>query len=96
MASQGSKGVAGKEEQGLMTRLSESKIAETAKGLVETAKGLACDMKLRTTKALESTGKAAWISGTSYLILVLPLVIVTQREHDLIDAESAYGILVPQ
>lgn len=90
MASQGSKGVAGKEEQGLMTRLSESKIAETAKGLV------ACDMKLRTTKALESTGKAAWISGTSYLILVLPLIILTQREHDLIDAESAYGILVPQ
>ncbi|KAL6189389.1 hypothetical protein ACLB2K_040778 [Fragaria x ananassa] len=96
MTSQGSKGVSGKEEQGLMTRLSESKIAETAKGLVEKTKELAYDMSLWTTKALKSMGKGAWISGTSNLILVLPLIIVTQREHDLINAESAYGILVPQ
>jgi len=36
-------------------------------------------------KLLWSTGKAAWIAGTTFLILCVPLIIEMDREQQLID-----------
>ena len=39
-------------------------------------------------KLLWSTGKAAWIAGTTFLILVVPLIIEMDREQQMVDMES--------
>eukprot|EP00850_Spirogloea_muscicola_P020916 SM000230S07352 [mRNA] locus=s230:141473:142175:- [translate_table: standard] len=39
-------------------------------------------------KVLWSTGKAAWIAGTSFLVLVVPLIIEMDREQQMLDMES--------
>jgi len=35
-----------------------------------------------------STGKAAWISATAFLVLIVPLIIEMDREQQLIDLEA--------
>lgn len=45
-------------------------------------------------KLLWSTGKAAWIAGTTFLILVVPLIIEMDREQQLLDIESQQGGLL--
>ena len=39
-------------------------------------------------KLLWSTGKAAWIAGTSLLVLVVPLIIEMDREQQVVDLEN--------
>ncbi|KAG6546549.1 hypothetical protein Mapa_012098 [Marchantia paleacea] len=39
-------------------------------------------------KLLWSTGKAAWIAGTSFLVFVVPLIIEMDREQQMVDLES--------
>lgn len=39
-------------------------------------------------KLLFSTGKAAWIAGSTFLVLVVPLIIEMDREQQYIDLEN--------
>ncbi|VAH96741.1 hypothetical protein VPH35_068143 [Triticum aestivum] len=41
-------------------------------------------------KLTRSTGKAAWIAGTSFLVLVAPLMILTDREAAFNENENAW------
>ncbi|KAL4450553.1 hypothetical protein ABPG77_000909 [Micractinium sp. CCAP 211/92] len=40
-------------------------------------------------KLVKSTGKAGWIAGTSFLILIVPLIIEMDREQQLVEFESS-------
>ncbi|KAI3434401.1 hypothetical protein D9Q98_002479 [Chlorella vulgaris] len=39
-------------------------------------------------KLAKSTGKAGWIAGTTFLILVVPLIIEMDREQQLVEFET--------
>ncbi|CDY18202.1 hypothetical protein F2Q70_00019323 [Brassica cretica] len=47
----------------------------------------ACDAVYVSKKLLRSTGKAAWIAGTTFLILVVPLFIQAERDQMLGEIE---------
>jgi import receptor subunit TOM22 len=37
----------------------------------------------------KSTGKAAWIAGTAFLVLIVPLIIEMDREQQVMEFEGA-------
>ncbi|KAI9196307.1 hypothetical protein Ddye_018950 [Dipteronia dyeriana] len=55
--------------------------------IVSHTKRTASDAAFVTKKLLKSTGKAAWIAGTTFLILVVPLIIEMDREQQFTELE---------
>ncbi|KAL6208842.1 hypothetical protein ACLB2K_019787 [Fragaria x ananassa] len=69
-----------KKGDGVLAKISQSTIV--AKG-----KQYSSDTMFVTKKLLKSTGKAAWIFGTTFLILVVPLIIEMDRDQQLTELE---------
>nr|XP_012570430.1 mitochondrial import receptor subunit TOM9-2-like [Cicer arietinum] len=67
-------------------RISVSRVSDSP--VVRRTKEAASDAVFVTKKLLRSTGKAAWIAGTSFLILVVPLIIAMDREQQINELES--------
>lgn len=57
-------------------------------------KRLASDTSYVGKKLLRSTGKAAWIAGTTFLLLVVPLIIEMDREQQMNDLELQQASLL--
>ncbi|XP_021893776.1 mitochondrial import receptor subunit TOM9-2 [Carica papaya] len=87
MASQSRRSGAGKADPGILTKVTNSQI-------VSRGKQAANDAVFVSKKLLRSTGKAAWIAGTTFLILVVPLIIVMDRDQQLSDIELQQASLL--
>jgi import receptor subunit TOM22 len=46
------------------------------------------DVGVSLKKLIKSTGKAAWISGTAFLVLIVPLIIEMDREQQVVEFEN--------
>ena len=66
--------------EGVLSRIS-STVSESP--IVYKGKRAASDAGFVVKKLLKSTGKAAWIAGTTFLILIVPLIIEMDREAQL-------------
>ncbi|KAJ9700793.1 hypothetical protein PVL29_006217 [Vitis rotundifolia] len=73
-----------KSNSGLLSRISNS---ISGSGIMFHGKRAASDAAYVTKKLLQSTGKAAWIAGTTFVILVVPLIIEMDREQQLNDLD---------
>ncbi|KAI4301038.1 hypothetical protein L6164_034357 [Bauhinia variegata] len=76
-----------KENKSIISKFSQSK-------LVSRGKQAADDAAFVTKKLLRSTGRAAWIAGTTFLILVVPLIIEMDREQQLNELELQQASLL--
>ncbi|XP_057958826.1 mitochondrial import receptor subunit TOM9-2-like [Malania oleifera] len=87
MAAQGRKG----NGEGVLARVS-STISQSP--IVYQGRRAASDASYVTKRLLKSTGKAAWIAGTTFLILVVPLIIEMDREQQLTELELQQASLL--
>ncbi|XP_072966531.1 mitochondrial import receptor subunit TOM9-2 [Typha angustifolia] len=62
--------------------------------IVVRGKEAAGDAVTAAKKLLRSTGKAAWIAGTTFLVLVVPLIIEMDREQQLNELELQQASLL--
>ncbi|XP_047308549.1 mitochondrial import receptor subunit TOM9-2-like [Impatiens glandulifera] len=67
-------------EGGILSRVSS---AVSQSPIVYRGKQAASDAGYVAKRLLMSTGKAAWIAGTTFLILIVPLIIEMDREQQL-------------
>lgn len=72
---------------GVLARISQSTI-------VTKGKQAACDATYVGKKLAKSTGKAAWLVATTFLVLGLPLIIVMDREQQLNDLDLQQASLL--
>ena len=72
---------------GIIARVSQSEI-------VARGKQAAGDAAVVARKLARSTGKAAWIAGTTFLVLVVPLIIEMDREQQFSDLELQQASLL--
>ncbi|GFZ10711.1 mitochondrial import receptor subunit TOM9-2-like [Actinidia eriantha] len=96
MASQGGKRLSlsrssSSESEGILSRIS-SGVSQSP--VVYHGKRAAADATYVAKRLLKSTGKAAWIAGTTFLILVVPLIIEMDREQQLNDLELQQASLL--
>ncbi|KAH1129011.1 hypothetical protein J1N35_000389 [Gossypium stocksii] len=78
---------ASKPHSNILTRITSSPI-------VSRGKQAASDAAFVSKKLLRSTGKAAWIAGTTFLILFVPLIIEMDREQQFNELELQQASLL--
>ncbi|KAL6970616.1 Mitochondrial import receptor subunit TOM9-2 [Sarracenia purpurea var. burkii] len=79
------------DSEGILSRIS-SGVSQSP--IVYRGKRAASDAAYVTKRLLKSTGKAAWIAGTTFLILVVPLIIEMDREQQLNELEMQQASLL--
>ncbi|XP_057427960.1 mitochondrial import receptor subunit TOM9-2 [Lotus japonicus] len=95
MASQGRRGGVSLPDRPSNSSSSSSIISRISRSpIVSRGRLVAGDAGFVAKKLLKSTGKAAWIVGTSFLILVVPLIIEMDREQQLNDLELQQASLL--
>ncbi|KAF8401981.1 hypothetical protein HHK36_012932 [Tetracentron sinense] len=96
MASRGRKGISlpgtiDNGNEGILARVSNT-VSQSP--IVHRSKQAASDAAYVTKKLLKSTGRAAWIAGTAFLILVVPLIIEMDREQQMNELEMQQASLL--
>ncbi|XP_074585343.1 mitochondrial import receptor subunit TOM9-2-like [Curcuma longa] len=78
---------------GVLSSVSRS-VSRSAIVARDRARAAAAEASTVAKKLLLSTGKAAWIAGTTFLVLVVPLIIEMDREQQLNDLEMQQSALL--
>ncbi|KAL6526627.1 Mitochondrial import receptor subunit TOM9-2 [Orobanche gracilis] len=72
---------------GILSRISDYSI-------VRKGKSAACDTAYVAKRLMKSTGKAAWIVATTFIVLGIPLIIEMDREAQFSEAEMQQASLL--
>ncbi|XAR62696.1 hypothetical protein NMG60_11017547 [Bertholletia excelsa] len=79
------------DSEGVLSRVSS---AVSHSPIVYRGKRAASDAAYVANRLLKSTGRAAWIAGTTFLVLIVPLIIEMDREQQLNELEMQQASLL--